>query len=221
LKKNKITFFDVGFDIFNGQFFFNTTLDYQYKEQPILNLKVDAKNIDIKKSLYALNHIKKVKDEPSVSGNISLKYKLTIPLDSYLDFNSASIVGVGSFAVNNLRMKGHKVMKGMSKLTNKKQFDDGEFENIEIFTDIRDGKIFFNPFTMKVSGFTTDIEGYHSFTDGKMYYILKIIIPPFDLVKIPILITGTSDNPSVNFGSGDENVRKFIDSLNIKSRLVD
>ena len=37
-----------------------------------------------------------------------------------------------------------------------------------------------------------------------MNYLLRIALPPFDLVKIPLHVDGTYDNPKVHIGKGHE-----------------
>jgi AsmA protein len=66
---------------------------------------------------------------------------------------------------------------------------------------------------MKLAGFDTDIEGQHNM-DGSMNYVLKMAIPPFDIVKIPLHVNGTYDKPKIHLGKGHEDSFKKITSAN-------
>lgn len=213
VKKNKIILSETGMESVGGSLFFSGFIDFNNPSKPQMEAKMDIKQINIKKAFSVYNALNNIKEPSTLEGNISIKYKLNIPMNAKFDFDPKSINGVGSMAINNLKMAGHKVFNKVSKLTNKKQISDANIDDIEIKSEVREGKMYYNPFKMKVSGFDTDVEGFHGFAEGNMYYILKIAIPPFDVVKIPIHITGNSDNPNVEFGKGDETVKRYIDSL--------
>jgi AsmA protein len=54
-----------------------------------------------------------------------------------------------------------------------------------------------------VSAFKLRMEGQASF-DGKLNLRLRIGLPPFGVIGIPMKITGTQDNPKVKAGKGTD-----------------
>jgi AsmA protein len=80
-------------------------------------------------------------------------------------------------------------------------------------TMVDKGIIYVKPFSMKLAGFETDIEGKHDMNGG-MNYILRMAIPPFDIVKIPLHVNGTYDKPKIHLGKGHEETFKKITSIN-------
>ena len=68
-------------------------------------------------------------------------------------------------------------------------------------TEIKNGKFLIYPFSFKVSKFLTEVEGEQGFNDS-INYLIKISVPPFTRLRIPISIIGTTDKPIIKTGKG-------------------
>lgn len=70
-----------------------------------------------------------------------------------------------------------------------------------INSEIRDNKLYVKPFSLKVSGFNTDIEGVNNI-NGTIKYLVKIELLPITKLKIPFHVVGTYDKPKIELGKG-------------------
>jgi hypothetical protein len=109
--------------------------------------------------------------------------------------------GNGEVRIANAMINGMKVFEEISKTAKKEGIKDPHLKDFVMTTEIRDNKVFVKPFSLKISGFETDIEGV-SDLNGTMQYIFKIELLPINKLKIPFHVTGTYDNPKVALGKG-------------------
>lgn len=74
-----------------------------------------------------------------------------------------------------------------------------DLSKVDINTKIKNNIITIEHSIFKVAGFRPRIEETTSF-DGRLNIKMRLGLPPFGLIGIPLRITGTKDNPVVNVG---------------------
>jgi AsmA protein len=161
---------------------------------------VNAKEFDIKR---AYNEIKMFREMASAAesaeGIVSLDYKVAGILDGNMLPIYPSLTGGGTLSVKNVKMKGFKMFGTVSKKTGKEAMANPDLSKVDINTKIKNNIITIERFKFKVAGFRPRIEGQSSF-DGKLNIKMRLGLPPFGLIGIPLKITGTQDNPIVKMG---------------------
>lgn len=204
ISNGKIELKDAAYDVLDAEVELSGTLDPTNVRHPSFDLRLKIKELDINKAHAAFLTVQSLAPAAEHTyGIISVDYRLSGKLHENLfpDFNS--LVGGGTVDISNARINGMKVFHHISGVTKKEALMNPELNDVVVETTVDKGIIQVKPFTMKVAGFDTDIEGKHDWNGG-LNYVLKIALPPFDLVKIPLHVDGTYDNPKIKLGRGHE-----------------
>jgi AsmA protein len=158
---------------------------------------IDAENFDLRK---AYNEIKIFHDlatsAASTQGIVSLKYQLGGKLDASMHPVYPSLKGSGVLSLQDVKVKGLKLLGAVSKATNRDSLNNPNLKKIDIKTSIANNIITLERTKMRIFGFRPRFEGQVSF-DGKLNISGRIGLPPFGIIGIPFTVTGTQDKPNV------------------------
>jgi AsmA protein len=165
-------------------------------------MNIDVKDLDINR---AYREVKLIRDlAPSAAntyGKFSTTYKLKGELKKDMTPKLETLAGGGVMRIAEAKINGMKMFDEISKAAKKNEINDPHLKDFTMETEIRDNKIIVKPFSIKVSGFDTDIEGVNTMS-GMVNYLVKIELIPFTKIKIPFHVTGKYDNPKVALGKG-------------------
>jgi AsmA protein len=172
------------------------------------DFKITARDFDVKR---AYKEVKMFREMASAAENaegiISLDYKVAGKLDANMQPIYPSLVGGGTLSVKNVKMKGFKMFGAVSKKTGKEAIKNPDLSKVEINTTIKNNIINIERFKFKVAGFRPRIEGQTSF-DGALNIRMRLGLPPFGIIGIPMKITGTKDDPKVSLGRQTEDLKE-------------
>ena len=158
---------------------------------------IDAQNFDIRK---AYNEIKLFHDlatsAASMQGIVSLQYQLGGKLDAHMHPVYPSLKGSGVLSLQDVKLKGYKLLGAVSKATNRDSLNNPTLKKIDIKTTIANNIITMEKTKMRIFGFRPRFEGQVSF-DGKLNIAGRIGLPPLGIIGIPFTVTGTQDKPLV------------------------
>lgn len=200
INQGKLELRKSGFDLIGSNVLMDLVYGSQSTEKAFFDFRVDAKEFDIKR---AYNEIKMFREMASAAesaeGIISLDYKVAGILDGNMSPIYPSLTGGGTLSVKNVKMKGYKMFGTVSKKTGKDAMANPDLSKVDINTKIKNNIITIERFKFKVAGFRPRIEGTTSF-DGRLNIKMRLGLPPFGLLGIPLKITGTQDNPIVKMG---------------------
>jgi len=200
INQGKLELKKSGFDLIGSNVLMDLVYGSQSTSTAFFDFKVNAKEFDIKR---AYNEIKMFREMASAAesaeGIVSLDYKVAGILDGNMLPIYPSLTGGGTLSVKNVKMKGFKMFGTVSKKTGKEAMANPDLSKVDINTKIKNNIITIERFKFKVAGFRPRIEGQSSF-DGKLNIKMRLGLPPFGLIGIPLKITGTQDNPIVKMG---------------------
>jgi AsmA protein len=200
INQGKLELKKSGFDLIGSNVLMDLVYGSQTTSNAFFDFKVNAKEFDIKR---AYNEIKMFREMASAAesaeGIVSLDYKVAGILDGNMLPIYPSLTGGGTLSVKNVKMKGFKMFGTVSKKTGKEAMANPDLSKVDINTKIKNNIITIERFKFKVAGFRPRIEGQSSF-DGKLNIKMRLGLPPFGLIGIPLKITGTQDNPIVKMG---------------------
>jgi AsmA protein len=202
IEDGTLTLHETGFNSLDAQF--NLTGDYNTRDirHPLFDFDLDIKALDIAK---AYKEIKLVRDlAPAANntfGQLSLSYKLQGELQDNMYPKTETLEGGGEIRIANARINGMKIFEELNKTIKKQNINDPHLKDFVMQTEIRNNKIFVKPFSIKLSGLNTDIEGV-SDIGGPINYIVRIELLPIEKLRIPFHVTGTYDKPKVAIGKG-------------------
>lgn len=208
INKGQLTLKNSAFDLIGANVKMDIVYGSQSPEKAFFDFKVNAKDFDIKR---AYNEVKMFREMASAAesaeGIVSLDYNVAGILDGNMMPIYPSLIGGGTLSVKNVKMKGFKMFGTVSKKTGKDAIANPDLSKVDIKTKIKNNIITIERFKFKVAGFRPRIEGTTSF-DGKLNIKMRLGLPPFGLLGIPLKVTGTQDNPRVQLGKQTEDLEE-------------
>lgn len=203
IKGGVLSLTKVGFDMLGAKFHIAGNYDTRDMKHPLFDFETDVQNLDIQK---AYNGIKLIRDLASAAneaeGVFSINYKIKGELDKNMNPLIPTVIGGGELKIASAKINGMKIFDELGKATKKKEMSDPHLKNFTLNTEIRNNKLFVKPFSVKVSGFHTEIEGVNDLS-GPISYLIKVELLPIEKMKIPFNVSGTYDNPKVALGKGE------------------
>jgi len=136
-------------------------------------------------------------------GIVSLDYKLKGKLDGSMHPIYPSLEGGGVLSLKKIKVKGLKLFSAVSKETGKEGLNDPDLSKVDIKTTVKNNIITLERLKMKIAGFRPRIEGQVSL-DGRLNLKMRLGLPPFGIIGIPMRVTGTQENPKVKLGKNDK-----------------
>ena len=156
-----------------------------------------TKEFDVKK---AYNEIKLFRDlvtaAEKAEGIVSVDYKLNGVLNDRMRPIMPSLEGEGVIAVKKVKLKGFKILGAVSSKTNSAGVNDPDLNDFDIKTSIKNNVITVKETKLKVSIFHLKFKGETNF-DGQLNLRMRLGLPPFGLIGIPMVLTGTHENPKL------------------------
>ncbi|ESU21049.1 AsmA family protein [Flavobacterium enshiense DK69] len=208
MKDGTIKMKDARFEMIGSPFTMNATYAALSTQKAAFDYSIKAEDFDVKK---AYNEIKMFREMASAAesaeGIVSLDYKIGGHLDGNMDPIYPSLKGGGVLSVRDVKMKGYKLFNTVGSKTNHDEIKDPKLSKIDIKTTVKNNIMTIERFKFKVSGFRPRIEGQVSL-DGKLNLKMRLGLPPFGIIGIPITITGTQDNPKVKVGRETEDLEE-------------
>jgi len=133
-------------------------------------------------------------------GIISLDYALAGRLDGNMRPVYPSLKGGGTLSIRKVKVKGLRLFGEVSKQTNR-DVNDPDLSKVDLKSTIANNLITIERTRMKVSVFKLRIEGQTSF-DGRLNLHVRVGLPPFGIIGIPVFVAGTQENPVVKVSRG-------------------
>lgn len=194
---------ETGFRLIDAPVVMNGSYKSLSPRKAVFDYHIDAKEFDVKK---AYKEIKLFHDlvpaAARAEGIVSLDYQLAGRLDEQMNPVYPSLKGGGVLSVKKVKMKGWKLLSVVSRETNK-DVDNPDLSKVEIKSTINNNLITVDRTRVKVSPFRLRFEGQTSF-DGKLNLKLRVGLPPFGILGIPVHVTGTQDKPQVRLRRGKD-----------------
>lgn len=168
---------------------------------------VKADSFNIRRAYNEIPMIRELfSSAASMNGDVSMKYDIAGKLDQNMSPVLPSLRGGGQIVLEDIKVKGLKVLGAISKATGRDSLDNPSLKGVVIKSTISDNIIKIERTRMRVFGFRPRFEGEASL-DGRLNIRFRLGLPPLGIIGIPITITGTMDNPKINMRrsrEGDE-----------------
>ena len=179
----------------------NASYHSQSPQSASFDYHLQAKDFDVHR---AYTEVKLFHDMASsaakAQGIISLDYQLSGRLDGNMHPIYPSLKGKGTLSLSKVKVKGLRMFGEVSKQTNK-DVNDPDLSKVEIKSTIANNIITIQRTRMKVSAFKLRIEGQTSF-DDRLNLHVRVGLPPFGIIGIPVTVIGTEDKPEVKVRRG-------------------
>lgn len=200
IANGKLALTKTGFDLIGCIVNMDVVYGSETADRAFFDFKVNAKNFDIKRAYHEIPMFREMASAAeSAEGIVSLKYAVAGKLDAGMKPIYPSLTGGGTLSVSKVKMKGYKMLGAVSQKTSTKEISDPDITKVDINTRIKNNIITIERFKFKVSGFRLRIEGTTSF-DEQLNLKMRLGLPPFGLIGVPLTVTGTQDEPAVKLG---------------------
>jgi AsmA protein len=208
INKGQLAIKNTGFNLIGCNVNMDAVYGSETANRAFFDFKVNAKDFDIKRAYNEIAMFREMATAAeSAQGIVSLDYRVGGKLDGNMMPIYPSLLGGGTLSVKKVKMKGFRMFGAVSEKTGKESVKDPDVTKVDIKTKIKNNIITIDRFKFKVAGFRPRIEGTTSL-DGKLNIKMRLGLPPFGIIGIPLTITGTQENPKVKLGRKTEDLEE-------------
>jgi hypothetical protein len=172
---------NIGMDVFGGSIVMNGEYNTQNENKPSIAFDYDIKNLDINKSAHYFNTVEKLAPvAKSAQGKFSSTLSMSADLgkDMMPTYNTMS--GKGNFKTKEVVVKDFKPLTKLADATGISKLREQKFSDLNIFFEFKDGKVFVEPFDVKMGNISAKIDGTTSF-EQEIDYNINMVIPKSEL----------------------------------------
>jgi len=197
ISKGQLNLQNTTFDIIDCK----VGIDARYDDESPLTANFDvhfmAKDFSVKKAYNEIPMFHElVTAAEKAEGIISVDYQLKGDLNANMGPIYESLEGGGTIALRDVKVSGLKMFGGISSKTGQDALNNPNMKGITVKTSISKNLIHIDDFTFKVASFRPTIKGTTSF-DGLLDIRVRLGLPPGGLIGIPIVVTGTHEDPKI------------------------
>ncbi|MDA0196291.1 MAG: hypothetical protein O2887_01650 [Bacteroidetes bacterium] len=215
----------VGFNLLDGKFELDGAYMTAGLENPVFDFDFKIKEMSIAQSFQAFNTVQKLAPiAEKMTGKFSTDFRMGGELGNDMMPLYDKLQGAGLLNIAQAAYKGDmKVLSAVSsatKLTSLSNTADAgqiTIKDLLMQTEIKDGRVHFQPFNLGIGGFQSTLSGSNGI-DGSMDYIMKMDVPTGalagaannllssltggkpvvgDKVRLNLGVLGTYDDPKV------------------------
>ena len=190
----KLKLHEAKFGLIDTEFTLNGSYAPINAKKALFDFDINAMNFDIQKAYKELALFREMAPAAeNASGQVSLKYQLNGSLNKEMFPNMKSIKGSGDLILENIQFNGFKLFNQVAKETKTDALHDANVKNVTVKTSIANNVMTIERTKFKIAGFRPRVEGQVTL-DGTMNIGMRLGLPPFGIIGIPISITGNSDD---------------------------
>jgi hypothetical protein len=233
----KVILSKLGMDLLDGSMVMSGEYNTQDISSPLVDFNFDMRHIDIPSAFETFNTVQKLAPvAKNATGNVSVQLDFTSFLASNMQPVMNSVVGAGRLQSNNIVINNSNVLSKIGDIIKSDKFKEISMNDLDINFEIRNGRIYVEPFEMKIGANTLKISGDQGI-DKTMNYNIGMSIPRsmlgsgagsaldgltslagtqgIDLgtssnIDMSFLVSGMFDDPKVSplFGGGAKSIRE-------------
>lgn len=201
VRNGKLLFEKIGFDIIDCNVGINGFYDDLNPKKAAFDIHFVAKNFNVKRAYKEIKMFRELASAAEkAEGIISLDYTVKGILNEEMQPVYPSLEGKGVVSISKVKVKGLKLFGQISDKTDFESINNPDLSKVDIKSSIKNNIITVEETKMKVALFRLKIKGETSF-DGKLNLKIRVGLPPLGLIGIPVVVTGTSDDPKVKIFS--------------------
>ncbi len=159
-ENEKLSLENLDMSLLEGKLTMNGSYQNTPENQPLFDFGIDISKIDIPAMYNTLTGVRKmVPMAGSSTGKISSDLGLKGRLSPQLGLIATSIDGKGTFSTNNLEIVDSPVFNQLSGILKKEKLRNIKVDDFMANINIEDGNLLLKPFTTKVIGQETTVQG--------------------------------------------------------------
>ncbi len=240
LNEEKLNMKNTKMDLLEGSMLMNGFYESTDSLRPTFDFAMDIDKFDVQKTSEKFVSIQQMAPIIKHSkGKYSTKLTIAGALDNGMNPIYDSFNGKGKLKTHSVKVEGFKPLKKVSKAIKYDKLDPLDVNDVNLTFNIVGGKVFVEPFDLKVDDSKVTISGYNSI-DQTMYYTLDFEIPRKELggeansaldgllsqaaskgvdvnvadnINIGVIVEGDVSDPKIktDFSAAKENAKKAIE----------
>jgi AsmA protein len=212
MNKGKLSMQNTGFNLIGCNVAMNANYQAVTPQKANFDYSIKASDFDIKRAYNEIEVFRKMASAAEkAQGIVSLDYQLKGRLNGKMEPVYPSLVGGGTLAIKDVKVRGLKMFNAVSKETSSEAMKNPDLSKVEIKSTIKNNIMTVERFKFKFAGFRPRIEGTTSL-DGKLNLKMRLGLPPLGIFGIPLTVTGTQNSPKVKVGRKTEDLEETKDT---------
>ena len=212
MKNGKLQMQNTGFNLIGCNVAMNAAYQGFNPKKAVFEYEIKATDFDIKRAYKEVEMFKEMASAAeNAEGIVSLDYKIKGRLNQQMMPVYPSLIGGGVLSIKDVKVKGMKMFNAVSSSTDYESIKNPELSKVAIKSTVKNNIVTIERFKFKYAGFRPRIEGTSSL-DGKLNIKMRLGLPPFGIIGIPLTVTGTQDKPKVKMGSKGEDIEETQDT---------
>lgn len=200
----KLALADASFEMIDTPFSLKANYQPTSSRSALFDFEVLAKHFDIQKAYKELALFREMASAAeNASGQVSLDYKLKGRLNADMFPVMPSLVGGGDLTLENIQFQGFKLFNAVAKETKTDALHDANVKNVVVKSTIKNNVITIPRTKFKMAGFRPRVEG-QATLNGEMNIGMRLGLPPFGIIGIPITVKGNADDFKISVGKYQE-----------------
>lgn len=164
-------------NVFDGSIELDGSYRSISKDRAHIDMNINIENLDIPKAALYFNTIEKMAPMAKYcAGNFSTSLNMVTDIDANMEPIYESLTGNGKVNTSKVIVRDFPVLLKISEALKMDKLKTQTLENVNITYEFRDGKIWIEPFDVKMGKINTNIEGTTSFLQ-ELDYKIKMEIP--------------------------------------------
>lgn len=201
VRNGKLLFEKIGFDIIDCNVGINGFYDDLNPNKATFDIRFVAKNFNVKRAYKEIKMFRELASAAEkAEGIISLDYSVKGILNEEMQPVYPSLEGKGVVSISKVKVNGLKLFGQLSEKTDFESINNPDLSQVDIKSSIKNNIITVEETKMKIALFRLRIRGETSF-DGRLNLRIRVGLPPIGLIGIPVVVTGTSEDPKIKIFS--------------------
>lgn len=173
----------VALNTLDGKMLLSGEYNTQDKNKPLVDFNFSAQDINIPAAVKSFSTLEKLAPiAKNTTGRVSISASYTCVLDQYMSPIINSIISKGSLSSKELSILKSGMFVKLGETLKTKAFDNMTLKDVILNFEIRDGKIFIEPFNIKVKNTDLLIGGTQG-VDMTINYTMRVTMPKGELGK--------------------------------------
>ena len=215
---------NLDFASLGGQFAMSGTYDTRDLKKPAFDFDLNIKNIAIRQAYQSFNTVQALAPiAQNMNGDMSTKFSIAGLLLPDMSPALNTIDGKGVLDIEDAAVEDSKVVGAITSVTKLSNTKTIAIKDTELTFEIKDGRVFVQPFDVNIGNFKTVIAGSNGI-DGSLDYDLKMTVPAGSVgtavnsaiakltgdggnvssdIVLNLGLGGTYDSPKVNLGGAE------------------
>lgn len=212
------------FNSLGGRFAMDGTYDTRDLQKPAFDFDLDISNLEIPKAYATFNTVQALAPiAEKMNGTFSTDFRIAGLLLPDMSPDLNTLDGKGIITVNDASVQDSKLVGAITQVTKLNNTNDIELNDVKIRAEIKNGRVFVEPFDVNIGNFKTVVAGSNGI-DGSLDYLMKMTVPAGAVgtavntaiaklagnsgnasssIKVNLNVAGTYDDPKVNLAGAE------------------